>query len=398
MELLTIVVLLAAALWLQNFIYRKMGLQKLTYHCYFNKTEALEGEEVVLVEELTNKKWLPLPWIKSEIVTSKWLDFAETQSVVTDQSRYVSSYFLLKGYHRISRSWKVTCGKRGIYALDKVVLVSSDLLGNVNLSKVVRISTELVVLPKPLDTHVGIEEMQRLSGDIVVKRGLIPDPFWLAGIREYRPGDSMRRIAWGPSAREDRLMVLENDSTTSQNLAVVLNLQSREFETERILDPAMAENCIRVCAALLEDLPPIPVCLLTNGLAGLITGQGVEIETAPSKHSDTEGISTPYGSGSEHINRLMYNLAQLGNETSESFSSLLRRCSSRLAATDILVISSFATVELQDFIMEKRSLGLGVKAVVLGDGEDKFGDLPGTLWLHMDAKEKPLQSEVENFE
>ncbi|MEG0894430.1 MAG: hypothetical protein RSE93_01845, partial [Oscillospiraceae bacterium] len=69
---------------IQDKIYKKNVFKNLDYKCYFNKEQAVEGEEIEFIEEISNRKWLPVPLFKSEITCGRWLDFAKSQSTVAD--------------------------------------------------------------------------------------------------------------------------------------------------------------------------------------------------------------------------------------------------------------------------------------------------------------------------
>ncbi|HIT09550.1 MAG TPA: DUF58 domain-containing protein, partial [Candidatus Merdivicinus faecavium] len=229
MQLLAIAAVLLVILALQNWVYRKYALQNVHYRCYLSRDQVFEGEEIELVEEIENRKWLPLPWFKTEITVSRWLDFAGEQSQVSDKSRYVPSFFSLRSYQKVSRRWKLKCLKRGEYAIDRVVLVASDLLGNVNQSVGAEVHSSILVLPRPLGEMTEIET-RHLTGDRAVRRSLIEDPFLNAGVREYMEFDPMNRIHWPATAKEQKLMVFQNDSATSQSVTIILNMQSRAME------------------------------------------------------------------------------------------------------------------------------------------------------------------------
>lgn len=129
MELLVLAVVIIAVALLQNYLYKHYAFSSLQYHCEFSKMQVREGDEIELVETISNKKLLPLPWLKAEISTSKWLEFSELQSVVTDKTRFVSSFFMMKSYRKVTRVWKVKCLKRGVFSIDRVILVATDLIG-----------------------------------------------------------------------------------------------------------------------------------------------------------------------------------------------------------------------------------------------------------------------------
>lgn len=108
MEIVVLLVAFVLIIYLQSWIYKKYAFANITYSCVLSKTEVFEGEEIELVETIVNGKLLPVPWLKAEITASRWLEFADPQSIITDTSRFVPSFFMLKGYQKITRKWHVT--------------------------------------------------------------------------------------------------------------------------------------------------------------------------------------------------------------------------------------------------------------------------------------------------
>ena len=120
MPIIVILFMLAVLLWGQARLFGRKAFQNFEYRCSFDRPEAFEGDEIELVEEVYNRKWVPLPWFKTEITTSRWLEFAGSQSVVTYNTRFVPSFFLVKSYQKVTRRWKVKCLKRGIFPIESV--------------------------------------------------------------------------------------------------------------------------------------------------------------------------------------------------------------------------------------------------------------------------------------
>ena len=62
------------------------------------------------------------------------------------------------------------------------------------------------------------------QGDITVRRWINEDPFYPAGVREYRPGDEMRRINWKAVARTGDLQVNQFDYTADRKLYLLVSM------------------------------------------------------------------------------------------------------------------------------------------------------------------------------
>ncbi len=362
MEFVVLALLIGLLILIQNRLYRTRGMEKLDYECRLNVGEARQGDEIELVEVLSNRKWLPMPWLKTEITSSRWLDFAGSQSVVTGETRYVPSFFMLKGHHKVVRKWRVKCLKRGVFSIDKVVVVSTDLLGNVSLSSPVEVDASVTVLPAPLELEELFLAANRLCGDLIVRRRYIPDPFYLSGVREYTNRDPLNRVHWPATAREQRLMVRNNDDTTSQSLLLLLNAQTSYPRNFTTVDKELMERSIRVCATYLEQTleSGIPVRLMSNSSAGAGEGPVVSTESW----------------GREHVLDLERILARLRLNVTEPFHSFLEGHCRMMSSTDIVLITSYLSDEIFEFARDKQAQGVHVKLLAVCNLEEVL-DLPG---------------------
>lgn len=91
---------------------------------------------------------------------------------------------------------------------------------------------------------------QKIMGSVLSRKNLYEDPFEFRGIREYQPTDPMHKINWKVSARTDQWMVNLYDSTSAQEVVVLLDV---EDETIWKFD-AIHEEGIRLAAALVSRL------------------------------------------------------------------------------------------------------------------------------------------------
>lgn len=349
MELVYAVAILLFLLWLQRIIFEKRSFRNLEYTCRFSTTEATEGDELQLQETVINRKALPLPWLRSELVTSRWLEYADSTSLVTDETRFVTGFFSLKGWQKITRSWHVRCGKRGVFPVEKCVLLTTDLTGRMNLAKPVSVGAELVVLPKPADLTQELVNVRSLSGDVTVRRHFVPDPFRSAGVRERQDGDPMNRIHWASTARLGRVMVRSEECTSDQELLLIINMQSRSNDTNGIADPDRIEKCIRIAAGYAEDTlrTGIPLRMAVNAPMG----------------ESRESLVTGQFAGREHVLDLMRTLARLPMAFSEPTGVFLDGTLQPLQASDIVLVTACLNEKIFSFVRERRERGSRVRLV-----------------------------------
>ena len=351
MEFVAIAAVVVGLFLLQNKLYKTYAFKNLEYSCTLSTNECYEGDEIELVEEIVNKKWLPLPWLKAEITTSRWLSFAGAQSGVTDSTRFVPSFFSVKGYSKVTRRWKVKCLKRGEFGTEHVVLITTDLLGYSNLSRPGGGGARVLVLPRAIESDALQVSPRYLNGDIMVKRQLLTDPFYISGVREYTGFEPMSRIHWPATAQQQRIMVYNNDYTSRQSVTIILNMQSRQFEHQEVVDEDRMENGIRVCAGLFQTaLSGMPTRFMSNC-------------TTDSSRSTT--VTGEYW-GEEYIVGLLELLARLQLHSTEDFGNYLAGITASISSTDIVIVSGYLSRPMLDFADGKRVSGVHVRFFILG--------------------------------
>jgi uncharacterized protein (DUF58 family) len=346
MLLLFLVVALCLIVYIQNKLYRKRMFHTITYHCYFSKEEVYEGDEIEFIEEITNAKWLPIPWFKSEFTISKYLEFAQTLSFITEKKRFVSSFFYLKSNKKVKRVWKVKCVKRGVFEMNTVTLIGSDILGNYAGSLPVTVNIKIVVLPKPIPIQEIVTTAKHLLGDIIIKRQLVEDPFYLCGIREYIDSDPMNRINWLATAKEQKLMVNQNGYTTKKSIQLVLNIQSQAYERDYAINEQIVEDCIRIAAEFISQAQNyhIPIGLLSN----------TKINGMP--------VCTNLTTGRGHALDLYRTLAHLECLRDVEFDSYLANLEMNQSTTDCFIITSY----INDAIISFAQTHANVKIILVG--------------------------------
>lgn len=102
MEIAVVLLLLGLVLGGQVLLFSKYLFRNFRYRCSFDRQEVFEGEQIQMVETVMNGKALPIPYLRADIVTSRFLEFADTESSLTDETRFVPSFFMLKGYQKIT--------------------------------------------------------------------------------------------------------------------------------------------------------------------------------------------------------------------------------------------------------------------------------------------------------
>lgn len=377
MKIIFLIAIIYGIVSLQAYLFKKYSFQNLNYSCKFDKHEVFEGENFSLMEIVRNNKAMPLPWLRSDITASKWLEFGDASAqTVSDESRIVSSFFTLGGYKSITRTWNVNCTKRGKFEIQKAHLVSSDLFGQARISKGVKLSFTVLVLPGTIDLGEMFLLPRYLQGDTVTKRQIAEDPFYVAGVREYTDRDPMNSIHWLATAKEQKLMVRKNEYTSQQSLTILLNIKSQEVEYGKIVNPDLVEGSIRVCASLITEA----------------TGEGLPVNlysNAPIDDVSTEITSTNLAAGNEHAMDLMRILAKLRIKAVCSFNDFLGQIDSAASVTDLAIVTPYLDSAICGYAREKMHENVHVQIYVTNFLEQE--EIPEDLEIYITKREYSQQ-------
>jgi hypothetical protein len=372
MEIIALAIIFGASLWLQMWLFGKHAFTGLEYRCEFSSREAHEGDSLYLVETIYNKKLLPVPWLKVDIHSSRWLDFAGTCSVVAQDSRRVTSSFILKGYQRVTRRWRLKCLKRGVFTTENVTLVSGDLLNFSVVSIPARVDASLTVYPEIIDLDEVFVPVNFLQSDHIVRRWIVDDPFIIAGTRGYTGSEPLNRIHWPATAKEGRLMVRKNDFTSQTGLTILLNMQSKLYEYTDVVYKDTAELGIKTAATLLDRAlkSGAPVRMGSNGC----------IPEEPDRM-----IFTGEAVDREHVAGLLRILARLAMKTVKDFEVFLESRTGELENSDIIIITAYMSRRMceQIRLLQDGSNNVGV---VLLDRVFEEGALPGDIEIYAVAE------------
>ena len=143
-----------------------------------------------------------------------------------------------------------TPSRRGRLTLRKIRLTTRFPFGLLQKALVFDQPRTLLVLPHTLRLKPGLLRQHQAHGEQIRRRSSRAgksNEFW--GLREYKPGDSRRRISWKLSARRNGLVVIEHAQTSSARLWVWIIEPDADNEQWDML----TERAIAAAGALVEQ-------------------------------------------------------------------------------------------------------------------------------------------------
>ena len=125
---------------------------------------------------------------------------------------------------RCRTTTRLRCQRRGVYQVGPLVAVAGDPLGLVQRETVVAEPFELLVHPRV--ELVSDRPLTRQFEDPPIRPPVSkpwPSGLEFYGMREYMPGDDLRRIVWRASARTGKIMVREAEQGITDHITIMLD-------------------------------------------------------------------------------------------------------------------------------------------------------------------------------
>jgi len=152
-----------------------------------------------------------------------WIELAnESNMPVAHGSRLMTMIGRKQKRTHIARTWLF---RRGGYKLGPTRLVSGDPFGLFRTEKVFPAEHSLVVLPMIYEISSFLSPPGLLAGGQVIRRKALDITPHASGVREYVPGDPMKRIHWPSTARRGQLIVKEFEQDPHAEVWLFLDAQ-----------------------------------------------------------------------------------------------------------------------------------------------------------------------------
>jgi uncharacterized protein (DUF58 family) len=254
-----------------HLIWMRYGLQSVVYERRLERDRVTWGEAIAATITIWNRKRLPVAWLRAEDATSPLVTVRERR-IAGDGlgGRALRNAWTLAPFERVTRHFHVTAERRGVYELGPVDLSVGDLFAREAASERRELVGRFLVRPRTVETSPLVR--RDLSGGLERSRtGLTEDPSRFAGIREYAPGDSLRRVHPRASARLGRPVVKRFEPSRDREVIVALDVRLTAVEAWGTPPDASAVESLFVVAASLArslGLERVPFGVATAGFQG----------------------------------------------------------------------------------------------------------------------------------
>ncbi|GAB4503217.1 MAG: DUF58 domain-containing protein [Anaerolineales bacterium] len=220
---------LGMLLWGSAWLWTQLSLRGLNVERRARSLRASVGDIFEEHFELSNNSRLGKLWVEL---------FNETNLPGAAGSRLLTMVGGRQKRTYIARTWLM---RRGGFRLGPTRLTSGDPFGLFRVSKVIPSQNVLVVLPMIYEITSFISPPGLLPGGQVIRRKALDVTPHAAGVREYVPGDPMKRIHWPSTARRGRLIVKEFEQDPQAEVWLFLDAQA-SVHAQKPYEPSLTSG------------------------------------------------------------------------------------------------------------------------------------------------------------
>ncbi len=282
-----------------TLIWSRRALQNLQMKLFTDTDRIFPNDEITVTAALENSKTLPI-WVR--------IDLSLPDTLVSHSDTRCETR--LMAWEKSRRTWNMKALRRGVFPLGSALITAGDLFGFHQKHCPYTSSREIIVYPRiHAVSHLDIQ-FQEFFG-IHASKGLVEDPAWYAGTRDYTGNRSAKAIHWKASARLGVLQEKLYEPTSHRKVLLVLDV------TRFTSDPERPEHfgSLEELEKLIETAASLASLLAEQGASfALVTNAALTGSASP---------ALPIGRGPEHLGVLLEQLSRVHLTVSGKLDSLV---------------------------------------------------------------------------
>lgn len=249
--------------------WTRYALHRLSTDVKVSQTHAFVGETLGLTLRLENRKIVPLTALQVRINLPEILEpsnqpFSKLHESAPNEGVVVRATSM-RWYERLTWRFDIPLLTRGHFQLARVDLKSGDFFGVYVRERTDDAEHTLWVYPEVITLdRLGLPQM-RPQGERRGRDRIYEDPTRLQTIRDYRPGDPLKKVDWKATARRQALQSRVYDPSSDLVAMVALNVSTLPHAWQGFFGDVF-ERAVSVAASLADDFSRdrVPVGLLAN--------------------------------------------------------------------------------------------------------------------------------------
>ncbi|MEO1617555.1 MAG: DUF58 domain-containing protein [Planctomycetota bacterium] len=340
---------------------------------------------------IQNTSRLPILWLLIEDVLPAWAMLHDPPTLEVTGER-VRVLLMWPKETRVIR-YRIRSRRRGYFQIGPTILETGDLMG---LYRRYRLGAEpnyLTVLPKTMPMEGYEISSRRPLGEIRMQHTVFEDPTRLRGIRQWQPGDPMRRVHWAATARTGQLhsKVYEPTSIAGATIVLDFHADTNPIKHEPVRGDLAVTAAISIANTLHEQSQPFGFATNGRDAADRIRTEGWrgdhrvrELAKQSAEMIESSDRLRPIvmeaARGTPHLARMRTTLARLERTDGMTLAQLLEECESRISSeTTLMTILQQATPDSIGALVSLARRGRAVAAVINTHDPTDFAAAAGPL-------------------
>ncbi len=233
-------------------MWRRVCLERVVYARRLVEHRLFVGERTDLTLILENRKPLPVPWIEVRETMPRGLPVTGVRTHAGDApgTQVLLRRAALGMHDRLEWPLELRAVRRGYFRVGPTRLRSGDLFGFFDREEEVgRPVDGIVVYPHVYSLGDLGFDSARPFGEQRGGARIYEDPSRVVGVRDYLPGDPMRRIDWHATARLGRMQSRLYEPSRAQAMVIALNIPTFDYSWQGS-DPVLLERGVSVAASI----------------------------------------------------------------------------------------------------------------------------------------------------
>jgi uncharacterized protein (DUF58 family) len=359
-------------------LWSRAALARIEYRRLVPVRRAFVGEAIEVAFALTNRKPLPVPWleVRDQVPEKAPPEDEPGRPGGGPETVILSRSTSLAWYERVRWRHSFRCKARGYFQFGPALLRSGDIFGFFPVAAENPTVNHLTVLPRVLPLReIGLP-FRRPFGESTSGLPIFEDQSRVVGLRDYRPGDPLKRIDWKATARSQRLQSRLYDPAATLTMLIAVNVSTLEHPWEGY-NPLLLERTITVAGSIASYAEE------KRYAAGLLANC-----TFP--NADRH-IWLPPGRDPSQLTRILESLSMISPFVLAPIEDVLQRRAERLpVGTTVVIVAGFLTEGLRGYLSSGRA-GRG-RWYLVWTGEQEPPDFGNRIQVY-DASPRLRESE-----
>lgn len=286
------------------------AFDRLSYQRILPENRAFQGERLHLTLRLINDKMLPLPFVEVRDSVPAGSLVGESHVSVSTSPGYVylGRTTHLSWYERINWPVELQAPARGYYRIGPGRITTGDMFGFFPSVRELDTYSPVIIYPRIYSMpELGLPAA-RPFGERKGRERIFEDPGRIAGIREYQPGDPMRRIDWKASARLQSLQSRVYEPSATMHMLIALNVNTMEHAWEGFM-PETLERLLSVAGSVANH--------------GFESGYAIGLVANGSFRESDRPMRIPVSRSADQLSRVLEALAVIGPMTPSTLEAVI---------------------------------------------------------------------------